>query len=113
MYRDDDGVATTQSQVLYDARMRLLLILTCILSFVGYGAAVANGDYAIENLRFPSPLKISDLLEYGKWLWVRRRIERTAIPCAIETDLYHSPSFHYTALAFTGKVILLKSIQPG
>ena len=70
MYRDNDGVASTQSQALYDTRMRLLLFVTCVLSFVGCGAAVLNRDYAQEDMQFPLSLEPSDLMVYGKWLWV-------------------------------------------
>ena len=70
MYLDEDGVATNQSQAVYDGRIRLLLFATCLLSFAGFGTSVSNGDYTRERLQFPTFLNISDLLEYCNLLWV-------------------------------------------
>jgi hypothetical protein len=70
MYLDEDGAATNQSQAVYDARIRLLLFATCLLSFVGFGTAVLNGDYTQEKLQFGILLNTSDLVEYSKLLWV-------------------------------------------
>lgn len=72
MYLDEDGVATNQSQAVYDARIRLLLFATCLLSFVGFGTAASNGDYTRERLQFPTFLNMSDILEYSNLLWVSR-----------------------------------------
>jgi hypothetical protein len=70
MYQDEDGVATKQSQAVYEGRIRLLIFMACFLSFEGFGAAVLNGEYAQEKLLLPVTLNTSDPLEYRKWLWV-------------------------------------------
>jgi hypothetical protein len=72
MYCDEDGIATKQSQDVYDTRMRILLSMTSLLSWLGFGAAILNGEYAGENLRFTLSLKQSGigLLRWSKFLWV-------------------------------------------
>ena len=66
MYWDEDGIATKQSQAVYDARMRILLYATSLLSSLGFGASILNGDYAGEDLRFTLSLKPSGLLHRGQ-----------------------------------------------
>ena len=69
MYSDEDGTATKQSQAVYDARMRMLLSTTSLLSWLGFGAAILNGEYARENLTFTSSLNQLGLLSWSKILW--------------------------------------------
>lgn len=69
MYADEDGIATRRSQAVYDARMRILLSTTSLLSWLGFGAAILNGEYAGENLQFTLSLKQSGLLRWSKFLW--------------------------------------------
>jgi hypothetical protein len=71
MYHDKDGVATKQSQAVYDSRIRSLLFATRLLSFVGLGTAFLNGEYAGENLQLPVSPTILDLVTSQKLLWVR------------------------------------------
>jgi hypothetical protein len=68
MYSDEDGTATKQSQAVYDARMRILLPTTSLLSWLGFGAAILNGEYARENLSFTSSLNQSSLLCWSRIL---------------------------------------------
>jgi len=70
MYSDEDGLATKQSQAAYDTRMRILLSTTSFLSWVGFGAAILNGEYTRENSLLTLSLKQSDLIQWSKFLWV-------------------------------------------
>ena len=70
MYSDKDGIAMTRSQAVYDARIRTLLAMTSLLSWLGFCAAVLNGEYAREYFTFPLPLKHISLLSWSKFLWV-------------------------------------------
>lgn len=70
MYRDRDGVATEQSQAAYDSRVQLLSYTTCLLSFIGFGTTVLNGENTKESLQLATYIDTSDLLKYTKLLWV-------------------------------------------
>ncbi|OKL62783.1 hypothetical protein UA08_01523 [Talaromyces atroroseus] len=61
MYSDQDGWATAQSQAVYSSRIRLLLSLTSVLSWLGFGAALLEGQYA-------APIQ-TNTLEWSKYLW--------------------------------------------
>lgn len=60
MYKDEDGVATKQSQAVYNARIRGLLSSTLILSWLGLVATILNGEYAKERFDFILLLNQSD-----------------------------------------------------
>ncbi|RFU32967.1 hypothetical protein B7463_g3371, partial [Scytalidium lignicola] len=69
MYSDEDGIATKQSQATYDSRVRMLLLTTSLLSWLGFSAAILNGEYVRENIYFIPPLELSGLLHCSKVLW--------------------------------------------
>ncbi len=70
IYSDEDGIATKQSQAEYDTRMRTLLSATSLLSWVGFAAAILEGAYTRESLRFPALLDKYSLLHSSKVMWV-------------------------------------------
>ena len=69
MYSDEDGFATKQSQAAYTARMNILLSITALLSFLGFGAAILNGEYTLQNLQCKLSLITSVLFYCNKLLW--------------------------------------------
>jgi len=69
MYSDEDGIASKRSQAVYDTRMRTLLFTTSLLSWVGFGAAILEGAYTKEGLRFPRRLDESHLSYLNKIIW--------------------------------------------
>jgi len=81
MYSDEDGIATKQSQAIYDTRMRILLSTTSLLSWLGFGAAIFNAEYARENLHLKLIVKQSDLLGWSKYLWVSCEIGNHWFSC--------------------------------
>jgi hypothetical protein len=107
MYSDEDGVASKQSEAVYKARVKVLSLTTCLLSFVGFGASVIKGEYARETLTFSLSLETLTLLENARFLWVRY-----LVCCLVRANLPTSPSCHLTALAFSGKITLSSSIIP-
>jgi hypothetical protein len=110
MYSDEDGVATKQSQSVYDARIRTLVSTTSLLSWLCFGAALLNGEYSREKLQFSLPLKPLDLLSWSKFLWASGVLAHQFTgPDSILTSL----SFHSTALAFIGTAIRLEPIPLG
>ena len=74
LYQDEDGIATTQSQTNYATRVQILLLATCVLSSLGFIAALSSGYYTAKNLELLTSLNILDLLRYsiGHLLWVSR-----------------------------------------
>ncbi|KAE8360440.1 hypothetical protein BDV27DRAFT_134516 [Aspergillus caelatus] len=52
MYSDEDGMASKESQSQYNIRIRMLISLTTLLSWLDLSTAVANGNYARENVQF-------------------------------------------------------------
>jgi len=76
LYQDEDGIATTQSQATYAARVQILLLVTCLLSLLGFSAALSSGYYTAKNLEILTSLNILDLLRYSicHLLWVSGNI---------------------------------------
>jgi len=107
MYSDDDGIATKQSQAVYNTRIRILLYTTSLLSWLGFGLAVLNGDYAGDF-----SLLLSGFLGWSKFLWVSCAL-KSAILCVIDIDLMLSLYFHSIVLALIGQKALSTSIPPG
>lgn len=70
MYADRDGAATKQSQAAYDARVRVLLLATSVLSAVGFSAAALNGEYT--NISWKLELSAWELHAHlwRRFLWV-------------------------------------------
>ncbi|KAI9745397.1 MAG: hypothetical protein M1818_000931 [Claussenomyces sp. TS43310] len=83
MYSDEDGIATKRSQALYDARMRILLSTTSLLSWLGFGAAILNGEYAGDNLS----LEGFEFLRWSKFLWASCA-QRRKLHCVLSLG-YH------------------------
>lgn len=52
MYSDEDGITSKESQSEYNVRIRILVSLTTLLSWLGLGIAVADGNYPREYLPF-------------------------------------------------------------
>ncbi|KAH8696527.1 ABC multidrug transporter [Talaromyces proteolyticus] len=63
MYSDKDGSATLQSQTVYRSRIRLLLPITNLLSWAGFGIALLRGDFASLSMKKES------ILEWDSYLW--------------------------------------------
>jgi hypothetical protein len=70
IYSDEDGIATKQSQAVYDARIGTLLFTTSLLSWLGFGAAIWEGAYIKENMLLAISLDKKSLLRLSKLLWV-------------------------------------------
>ncbi|KAM3536178.1 hypothetical protein MY4038_000644 [Beauveria bassiana] len=54
MYSDRDGTATKQSQSAYDSRVRYLRLATSVLVSIGFGAAIADGEYGRAIIQWPA-----------------------------------------------------------
>jgi hypothetical protein len=70
MYSDEDGVATKHSEAQYNSLIQRLVFTTCVLSWVGLGAAVVDGEYTRESLNFSSSLQQPSIRIWSKLLWV-------------------------------------------
>ncbi|PYH95813.1 ABC multidrug transporter [Aspergillus ellipticus CBS 707.79] len=68
MYSDEDGTASAHSEEVYTDDILLLVTITSLLSSLGFSFAVANREYALENL-YSLSLRVSGLLSWGKLLW--------------------------------------------
>ncbi len=114
MYMDEDGTATKQSQDAYDARMRILLSATSLLSWLGFGAAILNREYGQDNLQFTSPLNEQFyILRWSKFLWVSYRMNKLHRILITEDNSVLSLSSRSIVLAIIGKTILSPPISPG
>ncbi|KAI0126965.1 ABC multidrug transporter [Xylariales sp. AK1849] len=69
MYLDEDGIATIRSQAVYNSRMRILLLTTILLSWVGFAATALDGDYSRDNSFFPLSLEQYGFARWSKFLW--------------------------------------------
>jgi hypothetical protein len=111
MYSDKDGMATKQSQAVYDRSIRRLLFVTSLLSWLGFVAAVLNGEYTGNNLHDLVSLDEASFLSLGQFLWascfslVSHLITRT--------NAILSLSFLSTVLRYIGKKALPKLMQQG
>lgn len=63
MYSDDDGTASRQSEAAYWARIRNLLALTSLLSWMGFGAALLSSNFTIVDFAVYQPIF------WAKFLW--------------------------------------------
>ncbi|KAM3462063.1 hypothetical protein MY5147_009871, partial [Beauveria neobassiana] len=54
MYSDRDGTATKQSQSAYDSRVRYIRLATSVLVSIGFGAAIADGEYGRAIIQWPA-----------------------------------------------------------
>lgn len=115
MYSDKDGIATTRSQAVYNAHTRKLLAITSLLSWLGFCAAVLNGEYSRENFTFPLSLKQPDLLSWNKFLWASYTQKGTHMLLSSVTGTKYllSLSSRFIVSPFTGKTILSTPMPPG
>lgn len=63
MYSDDDGTASRESEAAYWARIRNLIALTSLLSWMGLGAALLRSDFTIVDFIVYQPTF------WAKFLW--------------------------------------------
>jgi hypothetical protein len=63
MYSDNDGTASKDSEVAYWARIRSLTVLTSLLSWMGFGAALLSSEYTSMELNVYQPIS------WIKFLW--------------------------------------------
>ncbi|KAM3536217.1 hypothetical protein MY4038_000683 [Beauveria bassiana] len=68
MYSDRDGTATKQSQSAYDSRVRYLRLATSVLVSIGFGAAIADGEYGRAIIQWPADPVWA--LHWDRLLWV-------------------------------------------
>ncbi|KAM3452687.1 hypothetical protein NHJ6243_009307 [Beauveria neobassiana] len=54
MYSDRDGTATKQSQSAYDSRVRYIRLAISVLVSIGFGAAIADGEYGRAIIQWPA-----------------------------------------------------------
>ncbi|KAH7378047.1 ABC multidrug transporter [Cadophora sp. MPI-SDFR-AT-0126] len=79
MYSDQDGTASKLSQAEYDTRRATLLWITTILSCIGFGVALVNGEYSVEAFSMPFALQRESILVWSTALWPMLSMHSLAI----------------------------------
>ncbi|KAM0664856.1 hypothetical protein ACQRIU_006714 [Beauveria bassiana] len=69
MYSDRDGTATKQSQSAYDSRVRYLRLATSVLVSIGFGAAIADGEYGRAIIQWPADRVWALHWDWDRLLW--------------------------------------------
>ena len=112
MYADEDGIASKQSEAAYHGRLRVLLSTTSLISWLGFGMAVLNGDYARERLYWDH----LSLHYWSKILWASQchsKAHTLSLFHLNKTNTLYSLFYYGTALLFTGMTIPSNSMPQG
>ncbi|KAJ6013734.1 P-loop containing nucleoside triphosphate hydrolase protein [Penicillium herquei] len=102
MYSDKDGAASKESETQYQAQIRPLLLLTSVLSFLGFAVGALDGQYVNESLR----LSWSNPSVFTQLLWPLLSIHSLALYWQT-----HPPALWTAALRGSLLAIFIVAVQ--